>query len=57
DGSYRRFDEEHYQKTYDENEYKNMLEQVGFQNITTFYDFDSNNHNPESDRLFFIVKK
>lgn len=57
DGRYHRFDEEHYQQTYSEEEYKEMLHAAGFKHIKTFYDFDQNNHNPESNRLFFVVKK
>ncbi|MHD0397565.1 class I SAM-dependent DNA methyltransferase [Staphylococcus simulans] len=57
DGSYRRFDEDHYQKTFTEQAYTFMLKQAGFSDIQTFYDFDTENHDPQSDRLFFIVKK
>ncbi|PTI99924.1 SAM-dependent methyltransferase [Staphylococcus simulans] len=57
DGSYRRFDEEHFQKTFSEQAYIEMLNEVGFSHIHTFYDFDIKNHDEQSDRLFFIVKK
>ncbi|MDY5060687.1 class I SAM-dependent DNA methyltransferase [Staphylococcus simulans] len=57
DGKYRRFDEEHYQRTFSEQEYTDMLKEVGFNHINTFYDFDTANHDEQSDRLFFIVKK
>lgn len=57
DGKYNRFDESHYQRTYLESEYKDMLAQVGFKDIQTFVDFEINNHDGEGHRLFFIVKK
>ncbi|WP_412520920.1 class I SAM-dependent DNA methyltransferase [Staphylococcus simulans] len=57
DGTYRRFNEEHFQKTYSEQEYMGMLGEAGFTQIETFYDFDFENHDDQSDRLFFIVKK
>ncbi|MEJ7351153.1 class I SAM-dependent methyltransferase, partial [Staphylococcus epidermidis] len=37
--------------------YIDMLKQVGFTQIDTFYDFNRDIQDPESDRLFFIVKK
>ena len=33
-----------------------MLESSGFKNITTFVDFEINNHNQKGERLFFVVK-
>ncbi|MCI8278694.1 class I SAM-dependent DNA methyltransferase [Staphylococcus xylosus] len=57
DSQYSRFDESHYQRTYLESDYKDMLTQVGFKHIQTFVDFEINNHDDEGYRLFFIVKK
>ncbi|MEP9852084.1 class I SAM-dependent methyltransferase [Staphylococcus aureus] len=57
DNHYDRFDESHYQRTYNKNDYIEMLNQVGFKQITTFVDFDINNNSDEGHRLFFIVKK
>ena len=57
DNHYARFDESHYQRTYNKNDYIEMLNQVGFKQITTFVDFDINNNSDEGHRLFFIVKK
>ena len=57
DGMYARFDETHYQRTYDIKSYIAWLKHAGFTNIETFYDFDRENQDAESDRLFFIVKK
>lgn len=54
---YSRFDETHYQVTLPKAQYIEMLKLVGFKHIKTFYDFDFNNQNSESDRLFFIAKK
>ena len=45
DKHYKRFDESHYQKTYSKDVYTKMLESCGFKNITTFVDFEINNHN------------
>ncbi|WP_436951992.1 class I SAM-dependent DNA methyltransferase [Staphylococcus shinii] len=57
DNQYSRFDESHYQRTYLETEYNDMLTQVGFKHIQTFVDFEIDNHDAEGHRLFFIVKK
>lgn len=57
DNQYIRFNESHYQRTYAENDYIEMLKQSGFSKIKTFLDFDTNKHNEQGNRLFFIVKK
>lgn len=57
DGLYYRFNESHYQRTFDESEYIQLLKQSGFHSIETFLDFDFNNHDKNGERLFFIVKK
>ncbi|MDK9865458.1 MULTISPECIES: class I SAM-dependent DNA methyltransferase [Staphylococcus] len=57
DNQYARFDESHYQRTYTEADYMEMLNNVGFSQITTFVDFDIKNNSNEGHRLFFIVKK
>ena len=57
DNQYARFDESHYQRTYAEADYIEMLNNVGFNQITTFVDFDIKNNSHEGHRLFFIVKK
>lgn len=57
DNQYARFDESHYQRTYAEADYIEMLNNVGFSQITTFVDFDIKNNSHEGHRLFFIVKK
>lgn len=55
--TYVRQDESQYQRTFEKDQYIAMLKQVGFTQIETFYDFDKATQDPESDRLFFIVKK
>lgn len=54
---YQRIDETHFQMTLPKEQYIEMLKSIGFHDIQTFYDFDVNNQQAESDRLFFIVKK
>ncbi|MFO3701349.1 class I SAM-dependent methyltransferase [Staphylococcus felis] len=54
---YTRYDETHFQVVLEKNQYLEMLKLIGFKDIKTFYDFDFENQNPESDRLFFIAKK
>src|SRR5699024_530316 len=57
DKNYRRIDDSHYHKTYSNDIYNKELETSGFKNITTFVDFEINNHNQKGERLFFVVKK
>lgn len=56
-GLYERYDESQFQRTLDKTIYHNMLESIGFKKVTSFYDFDPNNDNPTSDRLFFVATK
>ncbi|ADC87415.1 MULTISPECIES: class I SAM-dependent DNA methyltransferase [Staphylococcus] len=55
--NYQRFDESHYQRTFDETQYRLMLKQAGFNHIKTFTDFNMNEHSDNGLRLFFIVQK
>lgn len=55
--TYSRFDESHFQRTFEEATYLKWLTEIGFNHIKTFTDFDENEHNEHADRLFFIVKK
>ncbi|UMT77088.1 class I SAM-dependent methyltransferase [Staphylococcus roterodami] len=57
DQTYSRFDESHFQRTFEEATYLKWLTEIGFNHIKTFTDFDENEHNEHADRLFFIVKK
>ncbi|MBI5972630.1 class I SAM-dependent DNA methyltransferase [Staphylococcus caledonicus] len=57
DGNYHRFDESHYQRTFDKDTYIQLLKQVGFSNIETFVDFSIENHDDKGERLFFVARK
>ncbi|PNZ12455.1 class I SAM-dependent DNA methyltransferase [Staphylococcus simiae] len=57
DQTYTRFDESHYQRTFDEQTYIKLLIDCGFKNIETFTDFNEDEHNENADRLFFKVSK
>lgn len=56
DNSYQRFDEHHYQRTYELTTYKDMLQQVGFKDIIVTADFDQDIQ-LDSKRWFFEVRK
>ena len=49
-------DEVHHQITYPINDYVEMLKNVGFKDISYYYDFDES-YNKEAERIIFIVKK
>jgi ubiquinone/menaquinone biosynthesis C-methylase UbiE len=53
---YTRYDEVHYQRTFEIQEYKKWLEEVGFTIIDITSDFQSTLHD-EPERIFFTVKK
>ncbi|MFZ8191797.1 class I SAM-dependent methyltransferase, partial [Staphylococcus aureus] len=57
DETYSRFDESHFQRTFDEKTYLSWLAQVGFKHVETFTDFNIDEHNEDTERLFFIAKK
>ncbi|HCV2704009.1 TPA: class I SAM-dependent methyltransferase [Staphylococcus aureus] len=57
DETYSRFDESHFQRTFDEKTYLSWLTQVGFKHVETFTDFNIDEHNEDAERLFFIAKK
>ncbi|WP_323704698.1 class I SAM-dependent methyltransferase [Mammaliicoccus sp. Dog046] len=57
DGLYERFDEEHYQCTYEPSLYKQLLEFAGFEVKHTFTDFDINTFDENGDRHFFVAQK
>lgn len=56
DETYSRFDESHFQRTFDEKTYLSWLAQVGFKHVETFTDFNIDEHNEDTERLFFIAK-
>ena len=55
-GLYRRFDESHYQRTYDEQIYRNLLQDVGYHSVKTFTDFNIHSHEEDAHRLFLLLK-
>lgn len=55
-GLYERYQEEHSQRAYDEEELIEVLKKAGFQNIKTEY-IISNNDDNKSERIFFLMKK
>lgn len=57
DGTYERFEEQHYQCTYPIEEYMAMLQQAGFTNITVTADFTEEVPSFDSERIFFHCVK
>nr|WP_100398279.1 class I SAM-dependent methyltransferase [Bacillus sp. FJAT-44742] len=57
DGRYRRFDEFHYQRTFSQQEYEDMLRAQGFKNVRVTADFTDQPPGQGSDRLFFTAIK
>ncbi|GGI40126.1 class I SAM-dependent DNA methyltransferase [Mammaliicoccus stepanovicii] len=57
DGLYERFDEEHYQCTFDVQIYKELLKTAGFQIEAVFTDFNIDEYNENGDRHFIVAKK
>ncbi|WP_163581250.1 class I SAM-dependent DNA methyltransferase [Gracilibacillus saliphilus] len=58
-GQYERFDEQHYQRTFTVETYKELLEKSGFQSVTVHGDFsiEEVEEPEENQRLFFVCKK
>ena len=56
-GKYDRFDELHYQRTYSVQQYSVWLEQAGFEILEVCADFETNEPQPKSERIFFIARK
>lgn len=54
---YERFEEFHYQRTFEIEEYVSMLKQAGFQQITITADFSENVPTEQSERIFFRAVK
>jgi ubiquinone/menaquinone biosynthesis C-methylase UbiE len=57
DGTFDRFDEEHFQRTFSIDSYIAMLHQVGFQQIEITADFTPQLPNDESNRIFIRAVK
>jgi len=56
EGLYERYQEEHAQRAYDEDEIITVLKEIGFQNIKTEY-IISDKDEKKSERIFFLMKK
>lgn len=54
---YRRFDEIHYERSYQADELKGMLEAVGFEKCATYGEFSFKRPSPKCERLFFVCRK
>lgn len=54
---FERFEEYHYQRTFEIEEYVSMLKQAGFQHITITADFSENVPTEKSERIFFRAVK
>lgn len=57
DGTYKRFDEVHYQRTFSIMNYVEWLEQTGFSLERIFADWEDEAPENESERIFFQVRK
>lgn len=57
DGLYERFEESHFQLTFDEQKYISLLKDQGFSIIQVHADWTSNSPSLESERLFFHAIK
>lgn len=56
-GLYERFDEEHFQRTFDVEQYVGWLREVGFTSIEVTADFEEMAPDEESERIFFRAIK
>ncbi|MGN8645570.1 class I SAM-dependent DNA methyltransferase [Gracilibacillus sp. HCP3S3_G5_1] len=58
-GEYERFDEQHSQRTFSVETYKELLEKAGFESITIYGDFslEKSNKPEENQRNFFVCRK
>lgn len=57
DGLYERFDEEHYQCTFEISLYEELLKLAGFEIKTKFTDFDIYTYSEQGDRQFVVAQK
>lgn len=57
DNLYERYDEEHYQRTFDIEVYYELLKLAGFSVEKTFTDFNIDQFDDKGDRHFIVVKK
>ncbi|MFJ8264669.1 class I SAM-dependent DNA methyltransferase [Peribacillus asahii] len=56
-GLYERFDEFHYQRTYMPSQYKDWLEEVGFEVLEVLADFEEAPVEDQAERILFVVRK
>lgn len=56
-GKYDRFDELHYQRTYPVQQYSQWLKQVGFEILDISADFENQEPQAQSERIFFVATK
>lgn len=56
-GFYKRFDEVHNQRTFNVHDYVEMITEVGFSIERIFADWEDEPPHPESERIFFQVRK
>ncbi len=57
DGTYDRFDEEHFQRTFPIDYYDQLLQQIGFQHVEVTADFTNELPTEESNRIFIRAVK
>lgn len=56
-GKYDRIDELHFQRTYPEETYKQLIEQTGFKRMEVSGDFSMNAPEPSAERIFYAMIK
>lgn len=54
---YKRFDEEHYERAYDEEEMRKMVRTSGLELCSVYHEFDFKAPLKSAERIFFICKK
>lgn len=57
DGKYNKFEEEHQQRAYTQQEIVNYLKDTGFSKIKIYGDFTFEEPTNTSQRIFFVCKK
>jgi len=54
---YERFEEEHYERAYTENEIEGIIQECGFSIINKYDGYNQKDVNKESERILYILKK
>lgn len=57
DGRFDKFEENHLQRAYKNEEIIELLKSAGFENIKTYGDFKLEAPQKDSERVFFVCKK